>query len=390
MPLPTRIGPGGPFISSPPRPSSDVVVVDDGDSWWAGQINSIPALTGSTAIGLAVSLALGFQTEDFSPRPMGAGSDSLRTLAIGSDVPRIPTADDDIGQQPASIVEELEQQNSFVALAKIPVAFTADDDIVPVTTFEEVELQQYVVVPVAARQVLSADEEIVPQATPLNIDEDYYQQPAADPFSVRIVSIQTGGSPLLATFNPDEDYELQRTFQWKARWYALSPDEEITSVAATGFADEDYQVDMQARIGPVFYILPATDDDLPITTADAGVSSPLSFGQRARHGIGFKRWESTEELPFSAGTLSIEEADWQAPQPAIPAAKSLLTVDEEIVPQPVPLNIDEFYKLNLYVSPEVYKVSVPIFVENDVPILIAPAVTSLVEWLVRARRRGVR
>lgn len=386
---PIRPGPRnrGPFIPVPPPQAATVAALDDGDSWWAGQINSIPA--SSTAISLAVSIALGFQTEDFSPRPMGAGYDSLRTLAIGSDAPLIPTADDDIVQQPVSLVEELEQQNSFVALAKIPVAFTVDDDIVPQpsTIVEEVEVQQYVVVPVVARQVLSADEEIVPQSAPLNIDEDYYQQPAADPFSVRIVSIQTGGSPLLATFNPDEDYELQRTVQWKARWYVLSPDEEISSVAATGFADEDYQVDMQARLGPDFYILPATDDDLPITT-DAGVSSPSSFGQRAHHEIGFKRWEFTEELPFSA--LSIEEADWQAPPPVIPAAKSLRTVDEEIVPQPVPLNIDEFYQLNLYVSPDVYKVSIPTFVENDVPILIAPAVTSLVEWLVRARRRGVR
>lgn len=150
----------------------------------------------------------------------------------------------------------------------------------------------------------------------------------------------------------DEDVGILPTIPGITVKYPAGQDDEIPQQATT-MAEEEYWIPLATKIEPIIVYT--------IVHADEVFQS-----------------------------IATEESGWEPPYRIQPNAQMLPLADIEIVPQPAPLNIDESYHLTFYVSPNVYKVSAQFLVEDDAPALSAPVATTLVEWLVRARRRGIR
>lgn len=186
---------------------------------------------------------------------------------------------------------------------------------------------------------------------------------------------------------PDEEY-WWRTGAAISEIPRLSPrgEDEVVTAAAATIAEEDLGI--PASIPRTTAKYPAGyDDQIPqqaTTLVEEEYWIPLAV--KIEPIVVYTIIHADEVFP----SIAAEEGGWEPPYRIQPAAQMLPLADIEIVPQPTPLNIDEIYQISFYVSSDVRKVSMPQFVENDVPVLSTPVASTLVEWLVRARRRGVR
>lgn len=188
---------------------------------------------------------------------------------------------------------------------------------------------------------------------------------------------------------PQEDYWLQdwRIYPPLAKTPAWSNDDLPVQAAAT-LVEEDYWLSIKSareeKRAPYAFV----EDDLPVTATTLVEETEWNpYVPRVLPSFVYLQDED-----FPALYAIAEEFYWQPNQPkAVPPLATLSVVCDEIVPQPAQLPIDEMYWLTFPRNASLTKLSkFEFLVEDDYPILTTPATATIVEWLVRARRRGIR
>lgn len=306
--------------------------LDDGsDAWWsvsAGYGVQVPLALATTALSISVGIAGSFNRHNDEVIPLSS-SESARLGTFG---------------------QRARHETRFIKLEQVDELPTAG---VPAVALDDGDhrITPRVPIPEAEGVFWATDEGSIPGVV---ADEEYWWRPGVVLAQIpRDVprgedEVVTAAAATIA----EEDLGATVIVQRTTAKYPAGYDDEIPQQATT-LAEEEYWAPARTKIEPVVVYTIAHADEV-----------------------------------FQS--IATEEGGWEPPYRIQPNAQMLALADIEIVPQPTPLNIDESYHLTFYVSRDVYKVSAQFLVEDDAPILTAPAASSLVEWLVRARRRGIR
>lgn len=428
--------------------------LDDGEESYDRNAVPRALSAAALSLSVSISSALQSQNDDLPVSVQTRhGADSVRFAAFGEEFqPNVFSSDEEIVPQPVAL-EESDWRDARICSAPIPTAIFADDDVVPApaleetgwypqadtqisivfldqpagggpppvtpTLEEEYQLQQTLARPLAVLYSPAADEDLSSPAVP---DEPYSLDLGPRPAGYRPVAF-SADDEISAPAAPEEDYQLV-PLRIPERFVPtpFSAEDEVPTPPAPLVAEEDYWypqpdtkitisfVDYPAGGGPppavafglldeywfklgippvqTYKVVFTADEDFPMVVAgDATIFA--SFPQRTRYTTDFRRREFTEELP--APPLNLDESDWQ-PFP-VKSSLSFYTppVGDEIVEQPIPLNLDEDYWFG---APKNIVLAKPCLfnaytIVDDNPLLTEPTVISL-EWLVRARRRGIR
>lgn len=388
MPLPTRIGPGGPFIATP-LPSSQAVAttLDDGDAWWAGQLGAVGA---STALALSAALCLGLQqqTDELPLTAMRAGSEAFQVVAIGEAAPGyVFTADEEVPPQTLIV-----DHSDFPALqlplrVALPVPVWAVEDelsLQPVALDDgsswSVEAPRAAPVPLL---VWDAGEAVGTVATAALEDGGDWSLSVDAQVTITIVNWPpTGGSAPVppVVFGLDED-GWASPGQVAARTAPLlwAANDELPSAAAPVVAEDDSWQAPPRSLDRVLGFAVLADDELPVAdvVAPSG-SSNTSSGQRQFYQPLIVRWSVVDELPTPAAPLQVVESDWQvytpaplAPQPLhlpepeeLPAA-TLRGTPEEYYWQPLPPSFGTLLAPVVRADDEIVPPAPPLQLEPD-------------------------
>jgi hypothetical protein len=228
-------------------------------------------------------------------------------------------------------------------------------------------------------------EELPSSATPVALDDGEWIPPRTVIPEPSIIFLAADEVCVPAAVGEEEYWWHAESALAKVPQLAQTGEDELVTVAAA-IVEEDIGI-LPGITGITAKYLAASDDEIPqqaTTLAEEEYWIPLAT--KIEPIVGYTIIHADEVFQ----SIATEEGGWEPPYRIQSSPQSLPFADIEIVPQPTPLNIDESYHLTFYVSPNVYKVSAQFLVEDDAPALSAPVTTTLVEWLVRARRRGVR
>lgn len=325
-----RLTPKRDVANVPPfLPQSSPGVDDEGDAWWSASARygvAAPLAIATSALSVSVGIAGSFNKYNDEVVPLASSEGSM----LGT-----------FGQRARHETRFIKwQQVDELPTAGAPaVALDEGDWIAP-----------RMAIPEPTGIFWATDEGSIPGVV---ADEEYWWRPGVVlPQIPRDVPRGEDEVVTVAAAIVEEDMGVLADIARPAAKYPAASDDEVPQQATT-LVEEEYWIPLATKIEPlVVYTIIHADEVFQ--------------------------------------SIATEESGWEPPYRIQPNAQMLPGGDIEIVPQPTPLNIDESYHLTFYVSPNVYKVSAQFLVEDDVPALSAPVATSLVEWLVRARRRGVR
>lgn len=311
--------------------SEDVGAFDDGDGegWQLmSQFASVARATTAALLSSSVSIAQGFNQHNDEIVPLASSESSM----LGTFGQR--------GRHDTRFIKWVQ-----VDELPTPVAPVALDDVYLIPPRG--------VIPEPNGIFWATDEGSIPGVV---ADEEYWWRTAVVPAQIPR-DVPRGEDEVVTTASAivEEDVGILSNAPLPTAKYPSAADDEAPQQQVATVVDDEYWTPIRAKLEPIgVYTIVHQDEVFP--------------------------------------SIATEEGGWEPPYRIQPNAQSLSLAgsDLEIVPQPTPLGIDEIYQITFYVSPEVSKVSMPSFVENDVPVLSTPVAASLVEWLVRARRRGVR
>lgn len=201
----------------------------------------------------------------------------------------------------------------------------------------------------------------------------------------------------------DDDYWLRFEPVYTPIPRLIAIDEELPTAQAQTIVEEELWLPARGQnFAPQFYTNPS-QDELPVSTVFEEDVRPVanvanvvqSYAQPAEDELPTPPVTILEEeTVFSTAKIEpigqylitqpdeifpavvIEEGEWVAPFKPQPdgLAFSLVGTEPEIVPQPTPLNVEEDYQYTMLTSAEVFKISLPVFVEEDSPELSTPPV----------------
>lgn len=278
--------------------------------------------------------------------------------------------------------------------SRVPVQIfpQSDDDLPVVSALDESELQPAVPKSLPVHSVQQTDDELPITPGAVIVEENEWNAP----FYSKTIIVQpwpveddfptffsvTPGPSLGAPF----PQRLRHTTTF-VRW---APHDDLPAPVAAAVPDEIEGPDFPPKIREAEGIMWATDEEIvpPRALDEADWVSPAPVIPVPR-----VVYLPDEQIPSLTIFGVPEEFYWQHFAPRqIPPFAPLSTADDDIVPQPVPISVEEEYWLIFPPSRSVSQAHIFELVsfEEDVPVLTPPAVARALEWLVRARRRGIR
>ena len=341
---------------------------DGGDSWWSSaNLAAIPIAIAAASLAASVAAAgtINRHNDEIVPQAVSVSGQAgsaygarLRHTTLFLQQP----ATDELPAQAATPVFEDDTWKAYWRTPEVvSYGFGSNEDFVPApATFAPDEdywfglrarlVDALVVVP-------ASTDEIGTPATTLGVDETESQPIPPKEKDPTGIFWATGDSGIPAVAVAEEDY-------WWRPWWLPTKIQSIVSV---------------------------DDDIVPQPVGGGGSVAGLEtcYGQRLQHSTVFLRWPANDEFPPQSATI-VEESDWQQQVVAKPRVQQLPRVDddlpvtpvaiiveddpwlapqvardairvqppssdEEIVPQPAPLNVEDEYDIRAML----YSVKVP-------------------------------
>jgi hypothetical protein len=254
-----------------------------------------------------------------------------------------PVSDEEIVPQAVVFTpdEDYYWQAPVVVSFSVSALPQVEPDAIPVTLIAEEHAWPIPVLPVASiQQAFASDEEIVPQAATVTPDEVYWWQPGSSGVEIVVVNwpvLGGGGVPQTAVPLPfDEEPWQVYTPPLIAPLGLYLPDPEVLVVTAPTplpFDEEVWQVYTPPlpKAQPLYLPDP---EQTPALFAPAGSDVAAgSYGGRRVYTTEFKLWEFVEDFPQPVVTpLPFDEEPWQVYTPPLVEPKPLYLPDPEEIP----------------------------------------------------------
>jgi len=403
--MPIRIGRGGPFLVVDRLSDTVAQIDDDGDSWWSSaNRNGVGVAIAGAAAALSASVAIanGFNrpADEIIPyQPSDVGSYSVpygqrarqTTLFVRwSQGDELPTA-------AVPVLEEGEWLPRPYQTPPKTQLWSGEDDLPVVSAFEDDSgWRQQAYEAAKFIRVWTGDDDLPFTAAPA-LDDGDWALPASRAVVPPLVQVwnERDELPVSTVFEEGEWLSLLAAPGVKVQQPWLGDDDLPVSAAAQPALDDAWQsqyvIQQAPRLVPVWIVedeLPRTtvfeddgwqqpatviprvqglawvDDGLPVTPAATIVEEEYWLVlERSKDAIRAQAFSSTDELLPSV----VDETYWyQSPWQRVPIVV-LVVVDEQIVPQPAPISVDEAYWLTFPSSPDLWKLHRLELIEDDFP-----------------------
>lgn len=353
--IPGSILTGGSFITASPSftidPGSSFSPSDDSGDWWVGALNCMAkvAIAGALATNALAAQLPYARNLDYDPVPVAIEdySHNLNILtppisSYGKKATQAFTADDDIATPPVSTIvkdEWLPPTPQWVARAPVQ-AITADDEIVipsiDITGGGNGSLS------LLSLRYWFVDDEVVPQPTPLPIGEEaWVLQPTATRVLTNFSSVITATDEIPSSPIDGEWAIPQPHPQASPVRVFTQTEDELPIVPPQTIAEEAYWLrpNYVLSSAPVTAFIQLEDDFVsPPATSDSGA------GVGSTSLLSLRYWFVDDEIVPQPQPLPVDEDYWPLQSQLLKGINNLnsvITATDEVVPQPPSLSIDE-------------------------------------------------
>ena len=349
----------GVLLLETPSPALD----DGSDSWWAGVQRgfvSVPLAGAAAALSLSVAISTGINRHNDEIIPYQPSEASSRSVSYG---------------------QRARHQTQFVRWYQnddLPVAAAATPAL------DDGGWSQWRP-PLASPNgiIWATDEGSIPAAVP---EEDYWwKAERVSSLPAKPLAWAEDDLPVAAGVTPALDEG-----EWRAQFQQSPPQVRIWSAeddlpvqAAATLVEEEYALALPAAMAePKALPVITTDEIFPSVVVVVEEDYQLEFRRTSKDQSKAVAFLSDDEIGPS---VVEEEYSYQPPVQRV-APVSRVSVDEEIVPQPAPLAVEDEYWLTFTLGPSVAKVTILNPVEDDLPELSAPTPAPEPEFVYRGHR----